>query len=179
MGFLSERTFAHRGEFAGFVETEEGKRRMLLRIDGEEVRFKLTRDLRREFAGRLVVGQKVEIDGHERRDLFSGKIKRVVEHLHLIGETPSAPDPCVKCPIRVCAKKNCWRSGGKELWQTLEHKIAAAGLQGVVHLKAVGCLDYCKHAPNLAFGETHYRRCTRAAAEHLIDSLAARLPVSR
>lgn len=175
MNFGRGKPFAVRGEFGGFFENAEGKRRMLLRIDGSEVAFKLPRELRRKYGDRLEVGQTLEIEGTECRDLFSGREKRVIEHLHILRDAVLT-GPCASCTIRVCTKKNCWHSGGKALWHFLEEKIATAGLNDVVRLEAIRCLDQCKHAPVIEARGRDYRDCDRETAGRLIDSLAAGRP---
>lgn len=159
--------FSLQGEFAGFIRTREGKKRMVLRVDGEEMLLKVQRELRRELSGHLRPGVMIEVAGELRKELFMGESKRVVTRVRPVtGEaTP--------CTIKVCAKKNCWRQGGKELWRALEGTVDQQDLADVVRLKAVGCLDECKHAPNLeAHGRIH-RHCSPAEAVSLLPKSAA------
>ena len=44
--FASQSRFELRGVFLGFVHTSEGKRRLLLRVEDEEIRMKMPKDLR-------------------------------------------------------------------------------------------------------------------------------------
>ncbi len=158
--------FRLQGEFAGFIRTREGKKRMVLRVGGEDVLLKVQRELRRELSGRLEPGSALEVSGEVRVERFTGETKRVVTSAHPVAG-PAAP-----CTIRICAKKNCWRQGGKELWRTLEGAVAKQGLAESVRLKAVGCLDECKHAPNLeAHGRIH-RHCSPAQALQLLPKTA-------
>jgi hypothetical protein len=164
--------FEIRGEFAGFVRDGRGKQRMMLRTGEEELLFKMPKELRKRFADRLVPGLVIVVSGIEERVRFSGWIKRIVSRLEFL-EAPGVT-ACESCPIRICAKKNCWKDGGHALWRVLEEKIEAAGLTGVIRLKAVGCMDHCKRAPNLSCGDTHIEQCTPELAEKLIDRLAAK-----
>ncbi len=172
MSHLCESKFETRGEFVGFIRDESGKRRMLLRTgEQEELCFKLPGELRKRFADLLLPGRVVVVSGVEQHNKVGGWIRRVISKLEFLG----APEPAANAhrPIRVCAKKNCWKQGGKELWQTLEQKLETAGLTDVIKLKAVGCLDHCKRAPNLACGHTHLERCTPEMVDKLIRQLAA------
>lgn len=167
---MNGKAFAVRGEFRGFITDEEGKRRAVLQIDGAEVRFKFPRELRRTWEDVLAVGQVLDAEGRERTDEFTGRIKRIIERLRVVGETP-APPACERCTIHVCTKKNCWHSGGKALWHFLEERIAAGGLQDAIRLKSVRCLDHCKHAPVIAVGKKIYVECSRETVAAIVDRL--------
>ncbi|MDB6172678.1 MAG: NADH:ubiquinone oxidoreductase 24 kD subunit [Chthoniobacteraceae bacterium] len=168
MSLLEESKFEMQGQFTGFIRDECGKRRMLLRAGEESILFKLPTALRKQLGDRLVPGHAIVVSGVEQRDPLSGWVRRIISRLHFLDESVVSSH----CTVRVCAKKNCWKNGGKELWQALEQKIASAGLTDVVRLKAVGCLDRCKRAPNLDCGSTQLERCTPEMARALIDELA-------
>ena len=160
-----------RGVFLGLVHTREGKRRLLLRVGDEEIRMKLPKDLRHYFGRQLVPGQTILVAGIERREFFTGEVKRTVTALFpdKAGEPP-LPE-CMACTIRICGKKNCWKSGGKALFHTLERRIENEGLKASIKLKVVGCMDYCEQAPNLECGLAHLARCTPEMASRLVDGL--------
>lgn len=149
------------GCFAGFFRDLFGKRRMVLRVDEDEVYLKVPKPLRKELAETLVAGQRVTAIVHG----LGGGL-RVVSQVRIAGQSA-----CVACPIRVCVKKNCWRNGGRELWESLEQRIAAAGLGDSIKLKAVNCLDHCKHGPNAECAGREYHRCTA----HDVDKMLAHL----
>ena len=175
--FASQSRFELRGVFLGFVHTSEGKRRLLLRVEDEELRMKLPKDLRHYFARQLVPGQTIMVAGIERREFFTGEVKRTVTAL-FPDKAGAPPLPaCSTCTIRICGKKNCWKSGGKALFHTLEQKIETAGLAGSIKLKVVGCMDHCEQAPNLECGVTHLARCTPEMAGRLVDGLIAQAPL--
>jgi (2Fe-2S) ferredoxin len=170
----SRSRFELRGEFAGFVRNAEGKRRMLLRARGEEVSLKVPKELRRRLDGLLHPGHVLAVAGVEKRDPFDGTVKRVVSHARLLSApAPPRPAACAACPIRICAKKNCWRSGGKQLWETLGRRVEELGLAGRVELKATGCLGKCKCAPNVVAGERHHGRCSTAEADAILARAVA------
>jgi len=151
--------FEIQGRFAGFVRDLFGKRRMTLRRAEGDIYLKIPKALRKGLEGRLVIGQEVTVCGEEPVD---GR-KRVVSKVRIAGS-----DCCVGCPIRVCTKKNCWRNGGKELWETLERKIAEGGLEGTIQLEGVDCLDHCKHGPNAECGGREYHHCRPHDADEIL-----------
>lgn len=159
--------FALEGEFAGFFRDILGKRRIVLRVDGEEVFLKIPKSLRRELDGQLHAGQMVRVTGHQSPEPKAGRDGRVVLGVQVAGE-----DACITCPIRVCVKKTCWRNGGRELWHELQRHIEAAGLQDSVKLKAVDCLDHCKKGPNVEIAGCDFHRCAPRDAEKLLEHLA-------
>jgi len=170
---MNGKAFAVRGEFRGFIVNEEGKRRAVLRIDEHEVAFKLPRELRRVYEDHLAVGQMLDVEGRERTDEFTGRIKRVIERLRVISDGPPS-QACAGCTIQVCTKKNCWHSGGRALWHFLEEQIAASGLQDTIRLKSVRCLDHCKHAPVIAIGKKTYVDCDRETVARLVEGFIAK-----
>ena len=172
---ISQGRFELRGEFAGFIRTATGKRRMLLRAGFDDWRLKMPKDLRRQWADRLTPGHNIAVVGVEQRDEWSGTVRRVVSQVQLLTPPVSAsrPDPCATCTVRVCAKKNCWKSGGKELWEALQAQIDERGLSENVKLKAVGCLGNCKRAPNAIAEDRHHERCGPAAAGAILARATA------
>lgn len=164
--------FRLQGEFAGFVRTTAGKKRMILRIDGEDVLLKVQRAFRAELSGRLARGTAVEVAGVVSTDVFTGETKRVVTQVRPTDSMARAQT----CTIKVCAKKNCWKQGGKELWRAFETEIAGREWEEVVRLKAVGCLDECKHAPNIECQGQIHRHCSPAQVAVFLETLAMHPP---
>jgi NADH:ubiquinone oxidoreductase subunit E len=143
---------------------------MVLRVPGEEILLKVQRELRAELSGRIPRGAVVEVAGVVRTELFTGETKRVVTQVR-----PLVPVAATQtCTIRICAKKNCWKQGGRELWRAFETEIAGQGLGEAVRLKAVGCLDQCKHAPNIECHGHFYRHCSPAQAPAFLATLVPR-----
>lgn len=165
---ISSTHFELHGQFAGFFRDFFGRRRMVLKVAGEELYLKVPKPLRQELDGRLRTGQSVVVTGNEEADSKCGlgRDRRVVTTVQVEGEVA-----CVTCPIRVCAKKNCWRDGGKELYRELERQIDEAGLGDRVKLKAVDCLDHCKRGPNAEVAGHDFHRCTVGDAERILASL--------
>lgn len=155
--------FELQGRFAGFFRDVFGKRRMVLRVDGEEVYLKLPKALRKELDGALRAGQELIVSGAD-ADAPGGLL---VSQVRVAGQSA-----CVTCPIRICTKKNCWRNGGRELWSALEKKIEEAGLSDSVRLKAVGCLDHCKRGPNAEFAGRDFHHCSPRTTDEILESFA-------
>lgn len=160
-------TFELEGEFQGFFEDFFGKKRMVLSVKGEERYLKVPKELRRQLSPVLHKGQPIVVVGHEVLQPLKLRTQQVVTQVRVNGSHAA-----VSCPIRVCAKKNCWKSGGKEMFQALEREIQAAGLQDSIELKAVGCMDYCKQAPNVACGGEEYHRCRPGEAKSIVARIA-------
>jgi hypothetical protein len=179
MHFLSRSRFDLTGEFAGFIRNLGGKRRMLLRVNTTDpIALKLPKELRKEFESRLAPGARVAVLGIEYRDI-RGEAKYVVSHLRLLSPAvTSSPDACVKCPIRVCAKKNCWKNGGSEIFERLQARVMELGLQDAVNVKAVGCLDNCKRGPNVECGKRLHQRCDSSSVDEIIERAARRVGAS-
>ncbi len=177
------------GSYGGFVFTPEGKRRLLLRAgDGQEHLLKVPRLLRRRMIGKFTPGEPVRVAGTEEIDPATGKSKRVVDRvlppdaapasllvdLAAVSGPASPPAaPAVVCTVRVCAKKSCWRRGGRELWDALVQARDAAGLADRVELRQTGCLDRCKHGPNADAGRREHSRCSPRDAAAILAQAAA------
>jgi hypothetical protein len=160
--------FELRGRFCGFIRTLLGKRRMVVRADGEEHFLKVEKELRERLKHTLSPGVEILVSGHER----PGDGKRVISNVHFI--TPEGPVACATCPVRVCTKKTCWRNGGKELWQALEANIAHHGLADEVQLEGVHCLDHCKRGPNAEWQGHDFHHCTPRDAERIVSRAAGK-----
>ncbi len=170
------------GSFGGFVYTESGKRRLVLQVDGHDCLLKVPRILRRRMIGKFRPGETIRVAGSEERDPVTGLLKRVVSQV--LNDAVEAVPPAtatttavvavaVASPIRVCSKRNCWRQGGHALWQTLQQEIEARGFDGRIELRQVGCLDRCKRAPNVDWGDHEYSHCTAPDAAAIIGRATA------
>ena len=169
------------GEFIGFRFTAEGKRRLLLRVvGGDALLLKVPRPLRRRMIGNYRPGQVIRVAGAEERDPAGEHGSRWVVSDVLSLDAAGAPKPAAlpAGPIRVCAKKNCWRGGGRELCAALEQEIETRGLAGEVRVKAVGCLDRCNQGPNVDWDHHEFSRCQREDIATILDRLPATAPAT-
>ena len=161
--------FTFTGEFAGFIHLPNGKRRLLLRTHEQELLFKVPKELRQEMAGQLEFGVTITLRGVEEED--EGHHRRlVVSSVHFDDGAAGRG----ACTVRVCSKKNCWKSGNRELAHLLEREVQVAGLSHVVRLKLSGCLDCCKHAPVIACGNHVIRHCNAREVRALVARLRTR-----
>lgn len=185
---LDPTPFELAGRFGGFVFTETGKRRMLLRGAGADWLLKVPKELRRGIVGKFRPGEAIRVAGLQEPDPATGGANRIVSRVLPDPVTPCpapvAParprpvPPAVSCssPILVCTKKHCWRSGGRELWDALGREIEAHGLTDRLEVRQVGCLGRCKQAPNADRGRHEHTRCAPAAAAAIVLRAAAELP---
>ena len=170
--------FEMTGSFGGFVYTEAGKRRLVLQAEGHDCLLKVPRILRRRMIGKFRLGETIRVAGTEARDPATGLLRRMVAQVlpgaaetasPFVSTAPAPPRPVAVCPIRVCAKKNCWRAGGHDLWRALQHELGARDLTARVELRQVGCLDRCKRAPNVDWDDHEYTHCAASDAAAIID----------
>ena len=119
--------------------------------------------------------QPLHVTGHEEHD--KGGSRWIVSEIRPVGaqEPPTARRSFVPGPIRVCAKKNCWREGGRELCEFLRQQAVLRDVANAVEIKAVGCMDHCKHAPNLQWQGHVIQRASLQDAKEIIDRLEAAL----
>ena len=164
------------GEFGGFVFTDAGKRRMLLRQGDHVWLLKVPRDLRRRIIGKFRAGESLRVAVTEERDAETGVLKQVVSRVlpAMVDGADIVLSAVAAAPVvvRVCSKKNCWRNGGRELWEALERERLAAPHAGNIEIRQVGCLDRCKHAPNADGGSRAYSRCSPRDAGAIIAQAA-------
>ncbi|MEP6668746.1 MAG: (2Fe-2S) ferredoxin domain-containing protein [Chthoniobacter sp.] len=165
--------FELHGEFCGFIRTLLGKKRMVLRVGGEDHFLKVEKELRHRLKATLAPGSEILVSGAEVDDHGRPILKRVVSDVRLM--TANGPVACVRYPVRVCTKKTCWRNGGQELWHALEGTLARRGFTATVELEGVHCLDHCKRGPNAEWQGHDYHHCTPRDAERIVDAAAGKL----
>lgn len=160
--------FELHGVFAGFFRDVFGKRRMVLRVAGEEVDLKVPKALRHELENRLHAGQPITVAGTENGESEDDRQRRIVTGVKIAGD-PEWVAASAGCTLRVCAKKRCWRNGGRELWHALEEELESSGrLRDRVKLKAVECLGHCKRGPNVEAGGREFHHCSRRDAHRIL-----------
>ncbi|HEV7404518.1 MAG TPA: (2Fe-2S) ferredoxin domain-containing protein [Chthoniobacteraceae bacterium] len=162
-----------RGVFAGFVRTLLGKRRMRLHRAGDELLLKVPKELRHVLEARLTKGQEVVVWGEEEIEKRSHETVFTVSKVQTAGFDTGTPAAFLVSPIHVCSKKNCWRSGGRELDSALRQALDQRGLAGLVEVREVDCLDHCKHAPNCEWSGHVFSRCSPRDATWIVEQVAA------
>lgn len=173
MSSLLLKPFELRGEFAGFIRTVQGKRRMVLRSEGKDWLLKIPKELRHHLTSTLSDGCQLTVVGDELLEAGEQTPKRVVSSVQLLTATGDTVP--LHCPIRVCNKKNCWRSGGKQLWHALEDSLARHGLAESITLEAVDCLDHCKRGPAVEWEGQEFLRCSTEDAETIVAAILAKV----
>ena len=191
---LDPTPFELAGRFGGFVFTEAGKRRMLLCGTGADWLLKVPKELRRRIVGKFRPGETIRVAGIQEPDPMTGGANRIVSRVlpdpltqppgpaaasaHTTAPEAPSTSACAS-PIRVCTKKHCWRSGGRELWEALGREVAAQGLADRIEVRQVGCLGRCKQAPNVDHGRHEHTRCGPTTAAAMVRRAAAELPCRR
>ena len=169
--------FEIHGTYAGFVRTLLGQRRMLLRHGEEEVLLKVPKELRHLLDARLKRGELIAVWGEEVIEKRSGLPRLLVSRVQSESGARGGAGggKCLVCPILVCAKKNCWRSGGKELFSALERELGAHGLAEMVEVHEVQCLGHCDDAPNCEWNDHEYHRCAPKDARWVVERIVSEL----
>ena len=54
-----------------------------------------------------------------------------------------------KAKVLICQKSNCWKKGGKQVYEEIETILDDRGLSQEIPIKKTGCLKQCKKAPAL------------------------------
>ncbi len=126
--------------------------------------IKVPKKLRKKIAS-LNKGCQLEISGISKQDDKTGKTKYKAQTIVLIPQDPNQPvQPKTKtvsllpvfdsqlkskAKVLICQKSNCWKRGGKKVYQELENILGDRGLIEQLEIKKTGCLKQCKKAPAL------------------------------
>jgi hypothetical protein len=150
---------------------------MLLRQGAEEILLKVPKELRRLLDARLERGESIVVFGSEIIEKRSGLPRLVVSKIQR-GSAAGAGtlgNPCLACPILVCTKKNCWRSGGKELFAALGNALLDRDLGAIVEVREIECLGHCDVAPNCEWNNHEYHNCSPKHARWIVEQIATEL----
>ncbi len=65
-----------------------------------------------------------------------------------------------KAKVLICQKSNCWKKGGKQVFEELESVLSDRNLSEQIPIRKTGCLNKCKKAPNLVMlpDKAHYTK---------------------
>lgn len=123
--------------------------------------IKVAKDIREDIAPIACLGADLIVKGTKKQKIKLGKIGYKADYVELVtskNNGSSLPlvtnDPPVSAPknqvkarakVLICKKSNCWKKGGKEVYQALKNACD----EGQIQLKTVGCLKQCKKAPNI------------------------------
>lgn len=127
--------------------------------------IKVAKEIREDLA-QLSPGCRLEIAGKHKQHPKTGKVKFKAQTVIIIPDTSAQQVPEIKtetvsfspifntqhkskAKVLICEKSNCWKKGGKKLYDQLEAEFKARGLTDEIPIKKTGCLNKCKQAPNL------------------------------
>ncbi len=148
--------------------------------------LKVPKKLRGKIAS-LNNGCQLEISGTSKQDDKTGKTKYKAQTVALIPqETNQAVKPKTKtvsllpvfdnqlkskAKVLICQKSNCWKRGGKKVYEELESILGDRGLLGQLEIKKTGCLKQCKKAPALVMmpDKARYNRVKPKQVEELVE----------
>ena len=169
--------FSLEGRFLGF-EFEDGYKLKYLRLGTSEGEccIKLCKNLRADFALRLIPGDWLQVVGEQKLDLKTGKLKLKAEQVIPAAPTLIETVQVLATPVKskvsilVCQKSDCMKRGGKALCHTLQVALSDRGLEDEVTIKGTGCMKNCKAGPNLVMPDkTRYSRIQSAQIPALVD----------
>jgi (2Fe-2S) ferredoxin len=154
--------FVLEGTFLGFLYKDGYKIRSLHLVnDSGDYVVKLPKPARVCLRDGLALGQQIRVTGDRKLDVKEGTITFRASHVAAIAPPPEpACSPGTVSPtchkpekpqatIRLCQKSDCWKRGGKAVFQELKDTLEAQGLGDQVTIKLTGCMKRCKAGPNL------------------------------
>ncbi len=126
--------------------------------------IKIPKKLREKISS-LNPGCQLEIGGTSKSKSKTGKIQYKAQTIVLIpqdiDQTAKVKNKTVsllpavdsqlksKAKVLICQRSNCWKKGGKKVYQELETILGDRGLIGQLQIQKTGCLKQCKKAPAL------------------------------
>ena len=138
------------GQFLRFEISKRGDaKRLLIDCDGRHERVKIGKTLRKALPALLQPGIPVTVTGVRKRRKGSTETRLKARSIKPISTAAAFQTGYRKGSIAICSKKNCWKRGGKDLWQTLKKAIVSRGLTDQIKVKRTGCLKNCKKCPCL------------------------------
>lgn len=154
-------------QFSGKLSKISYKKKKLKYIklvaEGGKYWIKVPKKLREQISS-ISKGTLVEIAGRSKQHRQTGKIKYKAQSVLLIPQdTEQTPVKTKtvsllpvfdsklksKAKVLICQKSNCWKKGGKKVYDELEKILGDRGLIGEIPIKKTGCLKQCKKAPAL------------------------------
>ena len=126
--------------------------------------IKITKKLRAKITG-IPCGSELELKGKSKQKRNQNKVKYKAHMITLVSQNKVKnaefkPETVTYLPIfdtqtkskakvLICQKSNCWKKGGRKVYEAMESMLRDRNLTGFVALKKTGCLKKCKRAPNL------------------------------
>lgn len=151
------------GELQDITTKSDGRvKYLLLSTEEDDYSIKVAKDQPKNLGKQLKLGCKVKVKGMLKQKIKQDRSEYKAYSIELLS-APSAvdnsqekastvkPDKSKKKKARVliCKKSNCWKKGGKEVYQKLISELGDRGIKDQVEIKTTGCLKKCKKAPNM------------------------------
>ncbi len=181
MSYETKQRFQLEGDFVAFGKMKKGTpKSLLLRCDGMAYELKIAKGLRSGIRGLLQPGSRVRIHGREKcqydrsskKESQPSKVKRkavAITPLKQGSEIETRqPEAGRQVVVQVCTKANCWKRGGKQIWDRLKEIQAEQGSSENISLQPVHCLDRCKKGPCLRCLPERHIHC-QMDTKHLPD----------
>ena len=151
--------------------------------------IKVPKKLRKKIAS-LNKGCQLEISGTSKQDDKTGKAGKTKYKAQTIVLIPQEPNQAVKpktkavsllpvfdgqlkskAKVLIRQKSNCWKRGGKKVYEELESILGDRGLIKQLEIKKTGCLKQCKKAPALVMmpDKARYNRVKPKQVGELVE----------
>ena len=180
------RSFCFNGKLIKISYQKKKLKHIKLVTDQGKYWIKVPKKLRKKIAS-LNKGCQLEISGTSKQHDKTGKSKYKAQTIVLIPQDPNqAVKPKTKkvsllpvfdhqlkskAKVLICQKSNCWKRGGKKVYEELESILGDRGLIKQLEIKKTGCLKQCKKAPALVMmpDKARYNRVKPKQVGELVE----------
>lgn len=176
--------FSLKGELLKLRYKKNELKSLKLAANQQKYRIKVPKKLRAQVSS-LNQGCILEISGQSRQDCATGKTKYKAHTVVVVPQEPLNDSSQTndfsllpifnnrlkpKAKVLICQKSNCWKKGGKKIYQELERILSDRGIVGEIPLKKTGCLKQCKKAPAMIMlpDKARYTRVKPQQIENLV-----------
>ncbi len=149
-----------KGQYAGAYRSEKGKiKGLVLQVGPVECTIKLPKYLRPMLVHELAPGDFIQVWAYPEADRWRGinilplpdgeaaTLRQQWGGFSPVAEA-DAPQQKRLC-LEVCTKGKCYKQGGRQLQAALQEAVDGDPTLAHVSIKATGCMNACKHGPNL------------------------------
>ncbi|MGB3137867.1 MAG: (2Fe-2S) ferredoxin domain-containing protein [Nodosilinea sp.] len=170
-----------KGQYAGVYRSSKGKiKGMLLQAGEDKWTIKLPKYLRPMLVRELTSGEFVQVWAYPEADrwrainvlpLPENEVETLKQQWSTTPAAKAQPKQKRLC-IEVCTKGKCYKRGGRQLHSELQDAVEASPDLGHVAIKGTGCMNACKHGPNLRL--PNGRMLHQATLDKALASLGAK-----
>jgi len=181
-------SFRLKGKLAKIYRQKDQIKYIKLTAGNRNYRIKITKKLRAQIAG-ISCGSQLELKGKSKQKRKQGTVKYKAQVITLIPqekrkntdikeETVSLipifdtlSQSKAKGKVLICQKSNCWKKGGRKVYEALESVLSDRNLTKQIPIKKTGCLKKCKRAPNLVMlpDKVHYTKVKPKQVESFVQ----------